>query len=418
MVSNAETSPSEHGPSEHGLLAAAEQRIENGDPRAGLRILFDLLRLAPLHQKGLETAARLSADLGSRQEAELFAALLADPEDPQNLYDMGFTFVEAGLPEVGMNYLQLCHERVPDDFLVRYELAYALFLAGRYAEALPLLEGLTVDPNHAGPEPLAAGLLLVEAYLYAGDAERARASHERLAAGDITGDAAAQLDALSLLLARADLFPDRETLGPREWYFIEHGGVILQVQRNPLGELHRARLDAPFLAGLMRRLLIQLLALDQKPEVIQSLSDQARPIADVLARRLGVASEPFDANRGGRSLIVMLHPGEASAHLAELRDHEEGVELFALFSDPRREYPLAPEITGLWAAEIELPWSRDREEGAQACSEILDEMDRIDGDEADLKGQLTYYLALRDLLVLGNAGRFPSRRMLTARRVH
>src|SRR5690606_31664695 len=177
MVSNPED-----GPSSESLSARVQERVESKDLRGAFRLLLELLVREPFHEEGLPAAAKLASHLGSREDADRFAAVAATKDDPQALYDLGLTLVEQRSPELGARHLARCAQLEPDHPLVRYELGYALFQAGEFARALPHLERTTEDGSLAGPEPFAAGLLRVEAHLFLGDVAAARDAFERLEA--------------------------------------------------------------------------------------------------------------------------------------------------------------------------------------------------------------------------------------------
>ena len=410
MVSNVE-----NGPSADTLFAAALKKHEFGDARTALRILFDLFRVSPFHKEGLKSAAKLSESLGSRQAAELFAAVADNPDDPQGLYDLGYAFVESALPELAASYLEACSNRRPEDHLVRYELAYARFRSGQYAVAVELLKPLAADPNLAGSESFGSRLLLVESLVHQGEISHARRIFELLEAHDADPHAESQLDAIASLLARAALFSNPAGLDQRDWHFIEHGGVLLHVAPGGALPIPTGIVSPEFLGGVLHRLSGLLRSLDLEPAEVQYLTPNTRPLARALARSMNRSAVPYAPHAHQRTLVVVREPSEAEPCLRDLRNHEDGVDLFALFADPRLEYPLHPEIVGLFANDLILPWTEPDNEASDA---IRLAMSAIESQTGDFEALCQYYSPLREMLVLDNYDRYPGRRILTPLRVH
>ncbi|MFH0947019.1 MAG: hypothetical protein V2A76_17650 [Planctomycetota bacterium] len=410
MVSNVES-----GPDGNRLFAAALKSLEMGDSGKALRILFDLFRVEPLHSEGLKTAARLSSAFGSSREAELFLGVAEDPRDPQFLFELGYVFVDLGFPGVGANYLAACSHERPEDHRVRQELAYALFRGGDYRAATEILKPLAANQQLGGPEKFAARLLLVESLVHAGETARAQRIFELLDPGDGDSHAETQLDALASLLARAALLGGGSDRGPRGWHFIEHGGVVLHIPRDDPFTLPLGTVGVDFLAGMLRRLAGLLAALDMTPFVVQALSPASAPLASGFAGIVGAEVEPCSGDSPGKTLIMSCNLAEAEPHLKELRNHEEGVDLFTLSVDPRIESSLAPEIIGQFAAGLAPPSENGK-------TEILDQLvaalSRPQEDRTDIHTLIDYYMPLKGMLILGNHDANPARRVLTPWHVH
>jgi len=414
----------------------AETRAEVGDLRGALRHLFDLFRHEPTHSAGLRLAASLSDRLGSRDESVLFQGVADSPDDPQGLYDLGYHFVEAGFPEVGVAFLETCHRRMPDHPLVSYELGYARFAAGEYRQAIPLLEHSARDETIAGPEPFFARTLVVESAVYQGDLERARGAFDQLDIPSSDRDGEAQVDALAQLLARADRFARKKEFSARDWHFLTNGGAVLHVDR---AQDYDARVAATasmdLLGGLLRRLESVLGALDLMPTRVQFHGAPMRPVARAFAERIGAHVEPFDADQHHPSLIMAKDAASVSSLIPQLRDRDDGTDLFLLSIDPRRDHLVLPEVVGQFATALSLPWEERLEftanpdDGASLqlidadersndgiADEILATMARLEGDDDDRRALCRYYTPLKDLLVLGNYDKFPARRVYVARR--
>lgn len=415
---------------------AAQARRQAGDARGALRLAFEALASDAQHRGALELAAVLSAALGAPRDAALLKAVLDHEQDDQALYELGFALVDAGLPHVGARFLERCAERQPDHPKVRYELAYALFLAGDYDAAEPLLALAARDADLTLAEAFAAALLLVEDRIWRGDLRGARTAFEQAERHEGVDDSDGRLDALARLLARAERLGSGAT-SDRDRQFVENGGVLLHLRNHGKAPLAMATVTIDFLAGMMRRLQAVLETAGVEPRRAVWVHPAASPLAEAYARFAGIDWCPLaECVDGGEGALVFLRePGEAATALAELRSHAEDSAIFALACDPRREHPIAPEIIGQYATQLLLPWEpRVEIRGSTAHDAVLERFDEqfepdprhaenlveaiesLEGDAGDLAALADYYRPLRDLLVLGNPDAHPMRRMLTARR--
>ena len=390
--------------------------------------------LEPFHQEGLRAAARIAALLGSDEDSARFSAVADGPSDPQALYDVGFTFVEQGVPGLAVRYLQACVDLEPDHPLVRYELGYALFQAGAFETAIPHLVRSAADTSLAGPEPFAASLLLVECHMHLGDLDTAREMFDTI---DATGDeqADAQMDAIAAMIGRAALRFGGQRLDARDWYFIEQGGVTLRVDP----ELPGGTLGIDWIADLLRRFEAVADGLDVRPEVVSYVAPESRPVAAALAFRLGatlVDAEMFEPHQDESALLIGKEPVEFAPLLTTLRVHDDDLHLFAVTLDPRIDHPIAPDVIGLFSSGVRYPWeSRIEIEGRSkedvdvrqidadiemqrgADKMIVAAMQEMDGDDEVIDELQRLFGSLKEALLLGNADQHPSRRVYAARQI-
>lgn len=413
----------------HDIQAAlndVDARVEAGDARRALLRLFELLTAHPFLPDALARAAEVTRLCGAAQEAPLFARVAEVPGDSQALYDLGYLLVESGFPMIGVAYLERCLELEPGQPLVRYEAAYAHFSAGDYERAGRDLSTLVDSGELCGEEGFAAELLLVESLLYNGEGDLARDVFDKIDVADSSEGGEQRMDAVAHLLARADALPCGPT-DARDWHFVERGGVVLGTGEDRAEAWVPAITSLEFLARLVRTLESVLAALEIEPEEIQALGYEMLPIAQVLARRLGVPLA-HDGTPATERRLVLAHDGDAiSREHILLRNRDDAHDLFALSFDPRRDYPITPDIVGQFAADLRLPWEVDPASGAAPLTAPA--MDAVLGASAleraleDLEGPreleaARYYAALKELLVAGNYEQHPVRRVFATRRNH
>lgn len=415
-------------------LVARAHAMEKAAPRDALRLLFDVFATEPTQRDALELAARLATRLKAERETALFQALAEDPGDAQALFDLGYWFVESGLPRVGQAFLERCHAALPEQRQVAYELAFARCAAGEFRGAVPLLERVANDDASHGAMGFAARSLLVQAHVFARELDAARANFDRLSAADGDADADAQIDALAQLIARAERMTRKGAFGPREWLFVAHGAALLHVARNDRDPLPAFTAGLDWLAGMLRRLESLLAAVDVVPGRVQWVHDSMKPLALALAERLGAEPDAYRPNHDRQTLVMLKDPRDAHDVLADLQAREEGSDLFALSLDPRLSYSVCPELVGQFAASLRLPWEerfefsassaqdarlahvgRDTRSAEALADELVDSMIQLEGDEGDRKTLNRWYVPQKDLLLLGNYGAHPARRVFTPR---
>lgn len=407
---------------------------EKAAPRDALRLLFDVFAVEPAHVEALALAARVAERLRAERETALFQALAQDPGDVQALFDLGYWFVESGLPRVGTAFLERCHAALPHQQQVAYELAFARCAAGEFRAALPLLERVANDDAAHGAMGFAARALLVQARVFARELDAARADFDRLSAPQGDADADAQIDALAQLLARAERMTRKGEFGPREWLYVAHGAALLHVARNDRDPLPAFTAGIDWLAGMLRRLESLLAAVDVVPGRVQWIHDSMKPLALALAERLGAEPDPYRPDHDRQTLVMLKDPRDAQQFLEDLQTREEGSDLFALSVDPRLTYSVCPELVGQFATSVRLPWEerfeftassaqdarlahvdRDTRSAEALADELVDSMIQLEGDEGDRKTLNRWYVPQKDLLLLGNYGAHPARRVFTPR---
>lgn len=396
-------------------LMTIEERLRSGDPKGALYRLFELLQRWPTHRAGLELAAQVTGQLGAGDEAVLFSRVAADPTDPQALYDLGYLFVGSGFPAVAVGFLRLCLQREPGHPLVRYELAYALFSVGDYEDALELLDALLQDAALAAVETFSAAALRVECLVYLDRLTEAQQAFDDIDLRNAGAEGEAQVDAMAALISRAKMLAQHTPRSQRDWHFIEHGSAILHTTQHSSQMWLPATLSNAYLAAMLRRLESFVLALGRPAQAVQALDREMEPFAKVLATRLSAQFLPSGTSTQEPVLLLAREPGSLARHLGRLRTREDGEDVFCLFLDPRRDYPITPEIVGVFAADLSLPWTPG---DLAASADLLDCVLQLDGDDGDLMVVDRYYSAVQELLTYGNYDRHPARRTFTALRSH
>lgn len=426
------------------LFDTSVDQVRRGQVRAALVSLLDALALEPLHRESLEAAARICRVLGSPEDARRFGVLADGVPDGERLYDLGFHLVDQGRPDVGAAILQAALERGPDGAFrdrVRRELAFARFQMGEFGACLTTLSPLLDEGDRSETERLDLELLAAESALYAG---RARLCQEFLRAADerVADDGQRlRLDALFALAARASRWDGRlPSLGLREWHHIQHAGVILKTaggwfeDGSLAGRFDVLDLRLDMLAFLLQRLLDLLERWELLPDAVAPGSTLARPLAEAVARRLAVpvleGPEDEAAPADGRTLLLAVAASELTPHAALLSSHGTELQVASLALDWSSDGPLCPEITGVLARRVFMPWEErlatdplggpgrpsggDDRPADEIGADLVAAMKALPDDGGRAREEfLSFYLPLADELVLGRPGIHPVRRQFT-----
>ena len=424
------------------LFEASVDQVRRGQLRPALGTLLDALAADPAHADSLEAAGKICRMLGAPEEAELFEALQAAPQDVEALYNLGHRLVDQTRPDVAVALFQRGLAGHPDTFqglALQRELAFAQYVRRDFEGCLRTLAALERDGRDllSETELLDSGLLAAEAALYLGRRDVALHFLDEAEARVPDDGQRARLDALHALLGRASHWDDLETADLRAWHFIQHGGVILKTAGGYFEDGSRAgRFDvldlrADMVAFLLERLAGLIERLELEVEVVAPTGPVAAPLAHALAARLGAEAVKDIVGREGRpTLLVAANAGELEPLCAGLAKHRPDLHVFALNLDWSRDAAVLPDVAGILSQRAFLPWEEryamdpdtkamrslpaDERPPAVLGAELAELMTRLPDDGGQARDEFeAVYLPLAEELVLGNDVRYPNRRQFT-----
>jgi hypothetical protein len=280
-------------------LRLARSRLEASDPRGALDALRPALLGAP-NARSFEIAAQALRPLGDRELAELFDRAADAPEDVERAFELGSRLLEGEDAELAAAILTAAMSLAPFDAVLRSEAAIALARAGR---PRAVVETLALHPNLA--DDPGALFEFAWASLLVGDVETASASRAQLAS---LSSSPRLLDKLDAALARAGLPPSADPPDARDFYFLEHGGLLLDSSGPGAGRYDALHIDGARAGALVSRLAVALHVLWPRPRrVIPATADDeplARAVADAIAGELA-------AGGTGRTPAGLLVAGDA-----------------------------------------------------------------------------------------------------------
>jgi hypothetical protein len=299
----------------------------------------------------------LAGKQGAAQLEELSRAVVADPDSPDRLYDLGFALIDAGVPAVAATVLWRCLSLVGDSEEVVCELVSALETAMAYEDAFAIL---------AERAALREGSFLCQ-YLYAFDA----AMTGRL---DVVREVVGKLDAttpehvsmkstIERILERVDQVAglaklDRSDL--RGWHYVLTGGLLLHRSVHGFPDPMNGRFA--WLQDSYERIatgLDRLRGLVASVPCVYAVEGRDHEIlAHAVAQRLGLPLAPWPTiGVPAPGLIVAYSLGELPrSTLSVLSQRRADQILFAHHSPWTHDFPIAPDVTTLLAQALRKPW--------------------------------------------------------------
>jgi hypothetical protein len=303
--------------------------------------------------------AQLAIQRGAPQLAELARAVVADPDSPDQLYQLGYALIDAGAPEVGATVLWHCLALVGDSEEVVCELVSALECALAHADAFEVLS------RH---EALRARSYLPR-YLYAYNAAMAGRLDVTRATLPSLAPSSPETEILQATIAgiveRADRVAGATPLDERDlrgWTYVLSGALVSHQSPYGFDEPMHGRYawladSLPRVAYGIDRLgaLIAPLAL---PCVYAPEGRDHEILAEAIALRLGLARAPWPAIGVPAPGLVCVYDLAKlpAAHLAQLEQRREGQVLFAHASSWTVDSRVAPDVTTLLYQSIVPPW--------------------------------------------------------------
>jgi tetratricopeptide (TPR) repeat protein len=419
------------------LFETSVDQVRRGQLRPALGTLLQALAVDPGHEGALQAAGRICRLLGSEADARLFDELRARPDDAEALYALGYRMVDEGRPEVAAALLEKSLAGDPENTATRRELAFARLQSRDFTGCLRTLAPLDDDASLSETELMDVALVQAEAAFYATRRDLALRFLARAEEGVPEDDQRERMDALHGLLGRSARWPSLDSLGLREWHFIQHAGVILKVaggyfeDGSRLGRYDILDLRMDMVAFLLQRLVHLLDRLGLAHQVVMPVSPASAPLAHALALALGVPCEEELTGRRGRSaLLVAANALEFGPLLASLGRHTPDLRLFSLNLDWEHEAPVCPEVVGVVARRAFLPWEEryvldsrtkqmralpaDERPAAEIGAELHAAMRALPDDGGTSREEFeSLYMPLASQLVLGNEELHPHRRRFT-----
>ncbi len=325
-------------------LRETRARLDAADAQGALAALRPALLSAP-GAAAYELAAQALRGVGKRELAELFDRAADAPEDVQRAFELGSRLLSEEDAPLAAAVLGSAMTLAPFDAVLRSEAAIALARAGRPRE---VVETLALHPNLA--DDPGALFEFAWASLLMGDVETARASRAQLAR---LGSGPRLLGKLDAALSRAPIAPDADPPDARDYYFLEHGALLLDACGPHGGRYDTVVVDGTRQGALVAGLAHALRILWPRPRRVIALSPDDAPLAAAIAKDIAGDLDQPGAGRIPAGLLVM-RDARALEALDPRTYRAPDVLTFALTLPWDIGLPHAPDFVGLMAREATL----------------------------------------------------------------
>jgi len=336
---------------------------------------------------GISRLGELAAGRGSEPLAELAAAVVADPDAPDALYDLGYALIDAGAPAIAATLLARCLAIVGDSEEVVTELVSALESSLAYADAFALLERHVALRDRS----------FLARYLYAFNAAMSgRVDITRAVLPTLVPDNS-ETEALHATIAGMVERADRVTgvcpldaTDLRGWHYVLTGGLL--THRSPYGFDDPMHGRYAWLADSLQRIntgiqrLVALVADRALPCIYAPPGTGNEVLAAAIATKLGIPVAPWPAvGVPAPGLVVIYDLADLSpVHVPLLVARRPDQILYAHASPWTLDNPIAPDVTTLLYQSLVAPWGEDADPVALvaelAASPGLDDDDRAADD--------------------------------------
>jgi hypothetical protein len=339
-------------------LVKARELVAAGDVSAVMRHLrFTAARIPMADLAGV--VGWSAGQAGFDDLVTAAAAVAANPEDPQALYDFGYAGIERGVSYLSIPALSEALRLAPDSSGILTELVCAMEIEGRHRDAMVLL-----SERDATLRDWPDRYFLVFNAVMAGDLEVAFREFDRLS--DPDEQWRGPRDRIGRMLSRARHVRTFSSLGEtalRDWHFVVAGGILATLapygfDKGMTGR-HAFTQDGygNCRAGL-RRLSLILDAAGAGVKTVSLLPERSSRILGLAAAEvLGLPAVPFDAARPD-TVVVAYDLNDVDPEVAgSLRQRVQGQILFEHATCWTDAPAVSADVSVLLGQTIIAPWA-------------------------------------------------------------
>jgi tetratricopeptide (TPR) repeat protein len=347
---------------------------------------------------------------------------------PQELFEAGFSLIDARQHELAAMLLNQCVKLVPDEPVVNYELGFALMSLKRFEEAIAYFENASI----MGTADFDTYLNLSACYTMTRRLDDAINALEKIDKLEMDDEQTRELQHRKMVLRRLSMLSSKTHLSPRDWMFVLYGSILL---RNQVPKEH-SKEDAVSIGSTLAILKGVLEGLRLESEVVEFFGPQSRPLASALSELLEISVGSYKgSSREEKALLTMSWANDVVGPHESFLENTHRRALFAYGLSIDEPLPLVPEIVGTLGYDDVMPWDEsgrkitvDSEANVLAPSEIeatlVQQTKAILYNARDLESEphiihavqeaLDFYIGKEGLLVLANSKTFPRRCEYTA----
>ncbi len=427
------------GQVEQSLVLLKSYWLEHPDDSEAADLLSTVMKEAGRSELS-ERLSALAKQLPSETEKEELLSLPAvssksDPNKPptgkkvgpQELFEAGFSLIDARQHELAAMLLDQCVKMVPDEPVVNYELGFALMSLKRFDEAIAYFENAS-----AGSADFDTYLNLSACYTMTRRLEDAIKVLEKIEKLELDEEQSRELQHRKMVLRRLSVLSSKPHLSPRDWMFVLYGSILLRTQ---VPKEH-GKEDAVAIGSTLAILKGVLEGLRHESEVVEFFGPQSRPLASALAELLEIPVGGYKGDsREERALLTMTWANDVIGPHESFLENTHRRAMFAYGLSVDEPLPLVPEIVGTLGYDDVMPWDEsgrkimvDAEANVLAPSELeaklVQQTKSILYNARDIESEpyiihavqeaLDFYIGKEGLLVLANSKTFPRRCEYTA----
>lgn len=331
-------------------MASIDEHLTRGDIGAAIRLLRGIADQLPPDRLAafLERAATAS---GFDDLAQAARGVVAHPDNPNDLYQLGYACIERGISRIAVPVLVAALALAPGSLAVIDELVTAYEDAFRYHDAVAVLEA-----NEPVLRDWPERYLLAFNALMSGDVEKARHWSARLSTPDSQWAPARQR--LAAMLERTTLVGPLDGQSLRSWHFVLNASVLATL--SPYGFDDGMNGRYAFFQDSVASCaatLDRLRAVRPDASAVCLLPDRSSQILGLAAARLlEVPARPWPSDLDNAIVVAYDLSAVDPAILRALRERAPGsvlVEHASCWTDPP---PVAADFVGLLHQHVVPPW--------------------------------------------------------------
>lgn len=409
------------------ILADVEKRIDADQYDEAMEILHYALRRPEFDIRVYEKAAFVLRMAGKHQAAELFEAILANREDAEPYFRLGYQFVQEGAFASALGPLSRCVQLAPDAPAANYEFAYALMKEFYNEEALHFfVQAFQQD------QALSITFYIAQMLIFLERLEEAGAFVQRLEEQvKEAGEGEMQLDYIKGMFRR---YSEHKPQNIRDWHFVQYGTLLLRLfEEDHPNEPNDSNGRYTVVNFSFEQVALVLNAFQSvvgtndvfpKYDYIAAAGKASEPLAHAFGKlvRLPVKSLAEGLAAGEKGIVIASFSDELVEIAADVWEGDD-ILLFSFAVSWTREINILPEVIGYLAQAGRLPWQERLEfedngqpvliqEDDRPAEDIArDILDRISDSETNWIAFIeNYYKERKNEIIAGKQADVPRKR--------
>ncbi|MFC4766338.1 tetratricopeptide repeat protein [Effusibacillus consociatus] len=344
----------------HQILADAEEQIAADNYERAMEILHFALRRPEFDVRVYEKFAFVLRMSGKHEAAGLFEAVVADTEDAEAYFRLGYQLVQEGMYGSALGPLSRCVQLVPDAAAANYEFAFALMKEFYNEEALHFFM-----KAYEQEQAMSMTFYIAQLLIFLGRSGEATLFVSKLEEQvKESGEGEMQLEYTKGMLRRYRAHK-AETI--RDWHFVQYGTLLLRTfeedypdePNHSNGRFTFVNFSYEQVASVLAALQTTIGTIDVFPkyEYVAAAGKASEPLAHAFGRMLMLPVKPLaDGLASGQKGIVITSFSDELQEIGADVWERGDVLLFSFALSWTQETNTLPEVIGYLAQAARLPW--------------------------------------------------------------